>query len=278
MSDHDESLGERISDDAYKSWLLDAMTAEEFNGLGAVHQRTLLTQFQQWQQQQQQQQQQQEEFAESKTRKRCKMTPSFRPISNGELWQPLEVIPPKIITSEFVCSEYWLSDVELEIIACLQRSDTATDQQDDDRIPPKALMRCSWGGKKRTLYAIANRMKGYNKVIHAEVTCLYVSFNDSSSLQYWEQENPLQALLRCIAFRALSPDAIQNTSAGARFFAFLKDKPIWEEELFVQWLANTPCVLLIDEINNLDKVGEPNSVEASKFGQFIKNHFLSKEN
>eukprot|EP00977_Amphora_coffeiformis_P026447 scaffold26586_cov107-Amphora_coffeaeformis.AAC.1 len=89
--------------------------------------------------------------------------PSFRPISNGELWQPLEVIPPKITTPEFVCSEHWLSDVELEIIACLQRSDAATDQQDDDRIPPKALVRCSRGGKKRTLYAITNRMKGYNK-------------------------------------------------------------------------------------------------------------------
>ena len=46
----------RVSPDAYKSWLLEDMTAAEYNALGPVERRTLRTQFQQQQQQQQQQQ------------------------------------------------------------------------------------------------------------------------------------------------------------------------------------------------------------------------------
>ena len=48
------SRWDRITDDTYKSWLLEDMTAEEYIGLGPVERRTLRTQFQQQQQQQQQ--------------------------------------------------------------------------------------------------------------------------------------------------------------------------------------------------------------------------------
>ena len=45
---------DRITDDAYKKWLLQAMEEGEYNQLGPVERRTLLTQFQQQQQPQQQ--------------------------------------------------------------------------------------------------------------------------------------------------------------------------------------------------------------------------------
>ena len=38
---------DRITDDAYKKWLLQAMEDGEYNQLGPVERRTLLTQFQQ---------------------------------------------------------------------------------------------------------------------------------------------------------------------------------------------------------------------------------------
>jgi len=47
---------DRITDDAYKKWLLQAMEDGEYNQLGPVERRTLLTQFQQQQQLQPQQQ------------------------------------------------------------------------------------------------------------------------------------------------------------------------------------------------------------------------------
>ena len=41
---------ERIDNDSYKSWLLEAMTKEEYNTLGAVDRRELLSSFQQQEQ------------------------------------------------------------------------------------------------------------------------------------------------------------------------------------------------------------------------------------
>ena len=44
---------DRITDDVYKAWLLEAMTVEEYNNEPPLNRRTLRTQFQQQQQQQQ---------------------------------------------------------------------------------------------------------------------------------------------------------------------------------------------------------------------------------
>ena len=213
-------------------------------------------------------------------KKKARTILSCRSISNAELQSPIDIIPPKATEPKFVGSD-WLSNVEVEVIACLQRSDdikwTDKNHHSIDRIPPMALVRCSRGGKTRALYEIANRMRGYNSVIHSEVACLYVSFNDNTSLRHWEQECPLQALLRRIAFHALPPEATA-ISTGTRFSNFSQDRPIWEEKLFLKWLGDTPCLLLLDDLNNWEKLTETNSAEASKFGDFIKSNFISREN
>jgi hypothetical protein len=48
---------DRITDETYKSWLLEAMTIEDYNGSSPRDRRLLLSDFEQQQQQQQQQQQ-----------------------------------------------------------------------------------------------------------------------------------------------------------------------------------------------------------------------------
>jgi hypothetical protein len=95
--------------------------------------------------------------------------------------------------------------VKLEIMAQLESSD------DPERIPPMAVVRCSRGGKTRALYEIANTMKNDKNedIMEAAkdhwggpVAVIYVTFNDNSSVETWEQLDPLQALLQRIAFVA----------------------------------------------------------------------------
>jgi hypothetical protein len=136
-------------------------------------------------------------------------------------------------------------------------------------------VRCSRGGKTRALYELANAMHGYKDYIGGDLASLYVSFNDFSSLEQWEQDEPLQALLRRIAFIASHEQQDRNTETFANF---ISKKPIVEEAEFLAWLGDTPCILFIDELNNLKLLQKRDSVEAQKFSTFLRRHFVAKEN
>eukprot|EP00977_Amphora_coffeiformis_P029101 scaffold38788_cov221-Amphora_coffeaeformis.AAC.1 len=88
---------------------------------------------------------------------------------------------------------------------------------------------------------VGNKIRGYNQGCEANIAALYVSFNDYSSLQPWEQENPLQPLLRRIIFMATHNDRRKRNINTSDDFA----NKMW-------WLGDsslTPCVLIVDELN-----------------------------
>ncbi|KAL3913423.1 MAG: hypothetical protein SGILL_006498 [Bacillariaceae sp.] len=146
-----------------------------------------------------------------------------------------------------------------------------------------AIVRCSRGGKTRALKEIAAALYNHEFTVHEDgyearstpvrtsrLACLYVSFNDITSIEPWEQADPLQALLRRIAFAA---------EQGTRDFSkFMAERPTWERSSFLEWIGDAPCLLLIDELNNLKKLTERDSAAAFEFGHFLKNHFIGAEN
>jgi len=207
-------------------------------------------------------------------------------ISNVRLLAPVEVSPPRDTTPKFICPPDWLQEVKTKILARLEEEDEDNGPIDKDgksdcklrRVPPMSLVRCSRGGKTRALYEIANAMKGYSDYLEDHVACLYVSFNDYTSLQPWEQADPLQALFRRIAFAASTPPPESRGTRAERFDAFLKDKPVWKKDAFLQWIGDTPCVLLIDELNNLNELTQLESDAAADFGRFLKTNFIGIKN
>lgn len=177
-----------------------------------------------------------------------------------------------------------MTEVLCEITNGLHSTDdpNAANEKTDEtlnRVAPMAVVRCSRGGKTRFLYEIASMVRGYNEALATEVACLYVSFNDYSSIREWEHKDPLQALLRRIAFEA-RVEQQDEAKAGRTelFLSYIEKKPVWEKESFLEWIGDTPCVLLVDEMNNLKCLRNAESREASDFCQFLKFHFIGKEN
>jgi hypothetical protein len=122
-------------------------------------------------------------------------------------------------------------------------------------------------------------MHGYNKMYGRIIASLYISFNDYSSLHPWEQEDPLQALLRRIVFMASHNNGKKRNNGT--FADFLNKKQYIEPKDFLKWLGDfksTPCVLIVDELNNLHELSERNSQAATVFADFVKMHFIGIPN
>jgi hypothetical protein len=134
-----------------------------------------------------------------------------------------------------------------------------------ERIPPMAFARCTRGGKTRALKEIAMMLK----TRRPDVSVIYVSFNDSTSVEEWEQDDPVQTLCRRIAYQAKPPTADSLSFSEFRYSLEVKD-----------WLGNTPCVLLVDELNLLNCLPGENDEEkrkGSNFAAFIKQTFLANQ-
>jgi len=207
--------------------------------------------------------------------------------------KPYDVIPPKSTKPEFVAPDGWLEEVQCKIVTQMMMSDAHVSSNTEEnvgdteydgdetleRVAPLAVVRCSRGGKTRALYEIANKIRGYHQCFDATIAVLYISFNDYSSLQPWEQENPLQALLRRIVFMASHNDG-KERNIGT-FEDFASKKQHIDPKDFLEWLGDsnsTPCVLIVDELNNLNQLSEKNSPAAAKFAQFVKRYFIAITN
>jgi len=194
------------------------------------------------------------------------------------------VTPPKASRPTFVCPQNWTTEVKSGIAYGLTATDSkscARDRNDDTlyQTSPMSVVRCSRGGKTRALYEIANLMEGWKDDDEIPLARIYVSFNDNTTVQIWEQEDPLQALLRRIAFAA-SVDKVSSTNEGKEelFNKFLDKKPVWEIDSFLKWIDDAPCLLLIDQLNNLNALTKRNSDAAEDFGLFLQRHFIGKKN
>ena len=134
-----------------------------------------------------------------------------------------------------------------------------------NRTPPMALVRCSRGGKTRALTEIAKRLRG-------EVTpcVIFVTFNEWSPIKEEEQDNPLLALCRRIAFVASKDFQPKSESWDGFYHGNFNVVPKDIET----WLGTKSAVLIVDELNNLRELTKKESTAAEAFGSFIKSNFL----
>ena len=96
---------------------------------------------------------------------------------------------------------------------------------------------------------------------------LVVSFNGSSTARPAEQDDPLAALTRRIAFAAYKgPKTTEN------FNEIFRHRVVSEESV-IQWLGHARCLILIDELNNLESLAS-RSMESEAFANFLKDNFL----
>lgn len=175
------------------------------------------------------------------------------------LVSPLEVLPFEVDKDDppFCAEEGWLDARVVELTRWLNAV-----EGNSNRVPPAAFIRCSRGGKTRTLLEL-------NKMLRAkypQVAVVYISFNNFSSLASWEHRDPLGALCRRIAFAALK----QRDATRAGFKVF-RPTSVRESDI-ISWLGATPCMLLIDELNvGLDGV---EASDVAPLVQFLKDNFL----
>ncbi|KAL3925119.1 MAG: hypothetical protein SGILL_000624 [Bacillariaceae sp.] len=187
---------------------------------------------------------------------------------------PKKISPPPLPDlPHFVCPENWKKDVELEIQTQLDEKD-----HDEYRVEPMAVSRCSRGGKTRTLKEIAHMNITHGNKDDA-VPVIFVSFNDFSSLDEDDQENPLKALLLRIAFAASkNTQHTQDFSTQQKQFAEFRSAHNNVTENDVRsWLGDSPALLIIDELNNLSKLVGKDFKETKAMAKFIKENFLAPE-
>jgi hypothetical protein len=132
------------------------------------------------------------------------------------------------------------------------------------RVPPLGLIRCSRGGKTRALKEIARKIKSDN--LGDEAAVIYISLNDYSCMKMGEQENPVEAICKRIAFEARHSK--NGNGLLGKYNQFNMQVTV---ENIKNWLGDTPCVLLIDELNKIN-----NDANTEALYDFLK-LFLSME-
>jgi hypothetical protein len=130
-----------------------------------------------------------------------------------------------------------------------------------DRKPPMALVRCSRGGKTRALKELAKWLREKRK----DLSIIFVSANDTTDLRDDEQSDPVGAICRRIAFAALK-DPVKD-------FDSFRNTLVTQEQI-QKWIGDTPCVLLIDELNLVDELLKTGSTLGHDLAVFLKKTFL----
>jgi hypothetical protein len=174
-------------------------------------------------------------------------------LSEVVLPQPDKGAPP------FIPAD-WVNGPLADVVAQLQQQD------DEQRKPPMAFVCCSRGGKTRSLKELGRAVHAHR----ADVTILYVTFNDFSSLQPWEQSNPVEALLRRIAFASLRG---RDYSRSREQYAPFRTAHVAEDQMLA-WLGQAPCLLLIDELNLVTELSNKGSAIGRNISEFLKEDFL----
>lgn len=192
-------------------------------------------------------------------------SPELHNLNWSDHCSPKDVVVPSPLPREpaFVSTVNWLE----ERVAIVRRRYEAKDT-DMSRVAPMALVRCSRGGKTRALQEIARKLKADLP----ETAVVYVTFNDSSNLQQWEQDDPLGALCRRIAFASFRHRDFEDSEQYENFAT----ARVSSDEI-IAWLGTTPCILLIDELNLLVELNKRDSSVAIEFAFFLRT-FLTLEN
>jgi hypothetical protein len=126
----------------------------------------------------------------------------------SRLLLPLEIQPPATASKpEFTSGKDWTGSVNIKIQAQLESADAPLTE-----VPPMDAVRCSQGGKTWALYEIAHRIHATSHPPGAEpVAVIFVTFNNFSSLQLHEQDDPVNALCQMYCLHGTqSPHAAQR--------------------------------------------------------------------
>jgi len=157
-----------------------------------------------------------------------------------------------------------------------------------DKVQPLALVRCSKGGKTRTISEIAHRLKRDRP----NVVVISISNNDQTRVSPLEDDpeqlDPLGALCRRIAFAVMKGRDFEQSSQFAGFRKRVTPKHIR------QWLgdetpegapspnSSIPCVLLVDELNALQRLrgveDSKENPEGKRCAQFLRDVFVKPRN
>jgi hypothetical protein len=185
-------------------------------------------------------------------------------INDLDVVSPEEIVIPQLKETSpptFTAPPNWLEGIGNEILKRMQDEDTEV-----ERVPPLCLSRCSRGGKTRSLYEIAKFLKEQKE----KIAVIFVTLNDFSDIKPWEQEDPVRALFQRIAFAALRNRSYEDSVAQ---YHSLEKKSISKESI-EKWLADKPCVLLVDELNLVGNFGLPKS---EPLADVLKSMFLKQK-
>eukprot|EP00978_Attheya_sp_CCMP212_P031343 scaffold118117_cov47-Attheya_sp.AAC.1 len=183
----------------------------------------------------------------------------------GEFNYPAEVPPPELnecSPPQFVAPDGWLDNLCDEVMTQFNRQDT-----ENPRVSPVALVRCSRGGKTRALHELASALRIKN---NTNVAIIYVSFNGQTKLLPWENkqsEPPLQALLQALCRRIMFAALPVGDKDAISFHSFAESAYIQKVDV-MEWLDDTKCILLIDDLNLVETAMD------QEFALFLKDMFM----
>ncbi|CEL92040.1 unnamed protein product [Vitrella brassicaformis CCMP3155] len=146
------------------------------------------------------------------------------------------------------------------------------------RVGPTVVTRFSRGGKTRMLKEIAKQLRA------AKIPVLPITFNDETSLDPKESSSRtlIESILLRIGWSAAKNETIE--AVGKELGKEVVNFGVWvgavsvTEEVILQWLGDRPCVLMIDELNQLLKKktpyveGSPEAIVAA----YLKTNWLGQ--
>ncbi|KAG7361112.1 hypothetical protein IV203_036212 [Nitzschia inconspicua] len=159
---------------------------------------------------------------------------------SSKFHSPAETELPKPDEGEwdFLEPEKWLDTTREQLVDHAKRKD-----KNSNRCSPIAFIRCSRGGKTRSMVELARKVREEDE----SYSIVFVTFNTDTPLHSKdEQRDPVEELCIRIAYAAFKEKKSTPTDFR-RFYANYTVGREWVEA----WLQEAKCILFVDEINLL---------------------------
>ena len=140
---------------------------------------------------------------------------------------PLPVVYENDEIQPFLAPEGWLNDTAKDVLKQADLKET-----NNPRVSPVALVRCSRGGKTRSMIELANAVRAQDP----SYGILYMTFSTDTPLQHKPAHDPMTELCVRIAFAA-SKVRSGPTKQYKEFLDFSRAKRVCRERV-EDWLGN----------------------------------------
>ncbi|KAG7356059.1 hypothetical protein IV203_000745 [Nitzschia inconspicua] len=165
----------------------------------------------------------------------------IRSSDSSKFHSPAETELPKPDEGEwdFLEPEKWLDTTREQLVDHAKRKD-----KNSNRCSPIALIRCSRGGKTRSMVELARKVREEDE----SYSIVFVTFNTDIPLHSKdEQRDPVEELCIRIAYAAFK----EKKSTPTDFRRFYATNYTVGREWVEAWLQEAKCILFVDEINLL---------------------------